>query len=208
MQSSKNEHSLGLADYVGVESYVDLKSDLNLEPYKWFSGGGGGGFERREEVRMAMKREKQKEKVEREYPPSIPWLAHTENLPTSQMPWVMKRYYTPDGRLIIKEEKVKRFEYFEAHRTNGRLMLNLVPLNDDVSGSDDDDEDCVCDDSDVAVTDGSNQVKVDRTEEKESTLVNGGGAPVIGGGGSGGGSKCASLFSLGVAVPAIRPVHT
>lgn len=209
MQSSKNEHSLGLADYVGVESYVDLKSDLNLEPYKWFSGGGGGGgFERREEERMAMKREKQKEKIEREYPPSIPWLSHTENLPTSQMPWVMKRYYTPDGRLIIKEEKVKRFEYFEAHRTNGRLMVNLVPLNDDVSGSDDDDEDCVCDDGDVAVTDGCNQVKVDRTEEKESTLVNGGGTPVIGGGGSGGGSKCSSLFSLGVPVPAIRPVHT
>ncbi|XP_009617618.1 uncharacterized protein [Nicotiana tomentosiformis] len=215
MQSSKNEHSLGLADYVGVESYVDLKSDLNLEPYKWFSGGGGGGFERREEERMAMKREKQKEKIEREYPPSIPWLSHTENLPTSQMPWVMKRYYTPDGRLIIKEEKVKRFEYFEAHRTNGRLMLNLVPLNDDVSCSDDDDDvdvdECVkeeenCDDS--VVTGGCDRVKVDRTDGNESALVNGGGAPVIGSGGSGGGSKCSRLFTFGVTVPAIRPVHT
>ncbi|XP_060200713.1 uncharacterized protein LOC132628978 [Lycium barbarum] len=90
------------------------------------------------------------------------------------MPWVMKRYHTPDGRLIIKEEKVKRFEYFEAHRIDGRLMLNLVPLNDDVSDSDgDDDED---------ETDGCDQGKVDQTAvENGSALMNGG-------------IKCSSLY--------------
>ncbi|KAL5078626.1 hypothetical protein RYX36_007047 [Vicia faba] len=45
----------------------------------------------------------------------------------------MKRYYTGERRLIIKEEKVKHHEYFHAHRENGRFTLQLVPLghNDD-----------------------------------------------------------------------------
>ncbi|CAN4122230.1 unnamed protein product [Withania somnifera] len=167
-------------------------ADLKLAPYKWFSCTGGDG-------------------EGREYPPPIPGLAKTENVPFSQMPWVMKRYYTSDGRLIIKEEKVERFEYLEAHRTNGRLMLNLVPLNDD--GLDYSDEDNGNDDDggDVSETDGCDQPNFDRTvveEGSESALVNGGGgAPVIGGGGSGG-VKCSSLCTFGVAVPAIRPVHT
>ncbi|MCE3051957.1 hypothetical protein HAX54_051249 [Datura stramonium] len=170
-----------MADCAGVESYVDRKFDKKLEPYKWFSGGSGEGL-------LGLRREKKKVKIEREYPPPIPWLAKTDNVPSSQMPWVMKRYYTSDGRLIIKQEKVERFQYFEAHRTDGRLMLNLVPLNDDVLGSDDDA------DGDVGETDGCDQGKVDWTaEENESALVNGGGAPMIGGGGSGG-IKCSSLF--------------
>jgi hypothetical protein len=48
------------------------------------------------------------------------------------MPWVLKRYYTSDGRLILREEKVRRHEYFRAHRSNGRLTLHLVPLDDEV----------------------------------------------------------------------------
>ncbi|XP_059281653.1 uncharacterized protein LOC132035406 [Lycium ferocissimum] len=174
--SSKDKNSsLDMADYVGVESHVDLK----LAPYKWFNCSSGGGG-------LLLKKEKKKEKIEREYPPPLPCLARTENIPSSQMPWVMKRYHTPDGRLIIKEEKVKRFEYFEAHRIDGRLMLNLVPLNDDVSDSDGDDDE----------TDGCDQGKVDQTAvENGSALMNGG-------------IKCSSLCTFGVAVPPIRPVHT
>ncbi|KAK4489927.1 hypothetical protein RD792_000575 [Penstemon davidsonii] len=72
--------------------------------------------------------------ADKNYPPPITCLARTENLP-SHMPWVMKKYYSSDGRLIIKEEKVEHHEYFTAHRSNGRLVLNLVPLDDTVEES-------------------------------------------------------------------------
>uniref|UniRef100_A0A7N0TL31 FAF domain-containing protein n=1 Tax=Kalanchoe fedtschenkoi TaxID=63787 RepID=A0A7N0TL31_KALFE len=54
------------------------------------------------------------------------------------MPWVMRRYHTADGRLVIREEKVRRHEYFRAHRADGRLTLQLIPLDDSVG------EDCGC----------------------------------------------------------------
>uniref|UniRef100_M1CMR7 FAF domain-containing protein n=1 Tax=Solanum tuberosum TaxID=4113 RepID=M1CMR7_SOLTU len=189
-----------------VDGGVELKFDSKLGTYGWFSCTSGGG-----EGVFGLRKEKKKVKIEREYPPPIPGLAKTENVPSSQMPWVMKRYHTSDGRLIIKEEKVKRFEYFETHRTEGRLMLNLIPLNDNVGDSDDDDD--AADGGDVVEKDGCDQGEIDRTapEESESALVNGGGGggggAVIGGGGSGG-VKCSSLCTFGVAAPAIRPVHT
>ncbi|KAI3465060.1 hypothetical protein Pfo_021723 [Paulownia fortunei] len=116
-------HSPELGDYIGVESCVDLKPDVADTPSH--SGGAGMNLPRcrwRWDV------------AEKEYPPPIPLLARTENLP-SHMPWVMKRYYTSDGRLVIKEEKVKHHEYFQAHRSNGRLVLKLVPLDDAVEES-------------------------------------------------------------------------
>lgn len=54
-------------------------------------------------------------------PPTLP----------SYVPSVLKREYTSDGRLLLKEEKVRRHEYFQAHRSNGRLTLKLVSLDDD-----------------------------------------------------------------------------
>ncbi|GFP79040.1 hypothetical protein PHJA_000047500 [Phtheirospermum japonicum] len=53
------------------------------------------------------------------------------------MPWVMKRYYSGDGRLVITEERVRHHEYFQVYRSNGRLVLNLVPLNDVVEEEED-----------------------------------------------------------------------
>ncbi|KAK4390200.1 hypothetical protein Sango_2083300 [Sesamum angolense] len=111
-------HNPELGDYIGVESCVDLKPDL-ADGWPWHGGA----------ARAVTRRRRRREVVEKEYPPPIPALVRTENLP-SHMPWVMKRYYTSDGRLVIKEEKVKRHEYFEAYRSNGRLVLNLVPLGD------------------------------------------------------------------------------
>ncbi|KAL3834034.1 hypothetical protein ACJIZ3_008770 [Penstemon smallii] len=64
------------------------------------------------------------------------WLVHTENLP-SHLPWVMHKHHTSDGRLVITKEKIKRHEYFEAFRSNGRLVLNLVLLNE---GEDEEEE--------------------------------------------------------------------
>ncbi|KAL0432736.1 UNVERIFIED_CONTAM: hypothetical protein Slati_2607900 [Sesamum latifolium] len=103
-------YSPEFGDYIGVESAADLKSDIGGQPL-------GGGINHR--------RMRRQEEADREFPPPIPWLARTENQ-APHMPWVMKKYYTGDGRLIIKEEKVKRHG-FHAHRSNGRLVLNLVP---------------------------------------------------------------------------------
>ncbi|CAI8585519.1 unnamed protein product [Vicia faba] len=52
-----------------------------------------------------------------EFPPHIPCLAQTQNL-ASHVSYVLKRYYTDEGWLIIKEQKVKHHEYFNAHREN------------------------------------------------------------------------------------------
>ncbi|KAK4428447.1 hypothetical protein Salat_1144300 [Sesamum alatum] len=117
-------HSQELGDYIGVESCIDLIPDV-ADGVPWQGGGGGA---------VKTSRRRRREVAEKEYPPPIPMLARTENLP-SHMPWVMRRYYTSDGRLVIKEEKVKRHEYFEAHRSNGRLVLNLIPLDDVVEES-------------------------------------------------------------------------
>ncbi|OWM90231.1 hypothetical protein CDL15_Pgr006552 [Punica granatum] len=65
------------------------------------------------------------------FPPPIPLLAGPQNL-ASNMPWVLRRYYTGDGRLVLQEERLVRREYFTAHRSNGRLRLLLnVTLYDD-----------------------------------------------------------------------------
>ncbi|KAK2975285.1 hypothetical protein RJ640_001134 [Escallonia rubra] len=74
---------------------------------------------------------KRSEKGKKEYPPAIPWLARTENLSSAHMPWVFRRHYTADGRLVITEEKVERHEYFRAHRSDGKLTLQLVPFAGD-----------------------------------------------------------------------------
>ncbi|KAL3834029.1 hypothetical protein ACJIZ3_008765 [Penstemon smallii] len=46
------------------------------------------------------------------------------------MPWVMHKHHTSDGRFVITKEKVKRHEYFQAFWSNGRIVLNLVLLNE------------------------------------------------------------------------------
>ncbi|XP_057469071.1 uncharacterized protein LOC130758248 [Actinidia eriantha] len=69
-------------------------------------------------------------KREKNYPPPIHSLARTGYL-TGRMPWILSRRYV-NGRLILREERVNRYEYFEVHRENGRLRLNLIPLDDTI----------------------------------------------------------------------------
>ncbi|GFY85796.1 hypothetical protein Acr_04g0005340 [Actinidia rufa] len=69
-------------------------------------------------------------KMGKNYPPPIPSLARTGYL-TGRMPWVLTRRYV-NGRLILKEERVNRYKYFEVHRENGRLRLNLIPLDNTI----------------------------------------------------------------------------
>ncbi|XP_050378574.1 uncharacterized protein LOC126795883 [Argentina anserina] len=113
-------------DYIGVESCVDVLRDEDVPhcDYNQKNCYRRKVEDKREEKRLAMMKRK-------EIPPPIPMLARTENLP-SHMPWVLKRHYTSDGRLILTEEKVRHHEYFRAHRSNGRLTLQLVPLDDEV----------------------------------------------------------------------------
>ncbi|KAF5740269.1 hypothetical protein HS088_TW11G00335 [Tripterygium wilfordii] len=60
--------------------------------------------------------------------------AKKRELPPPMTPWVLTRYYC-DGRLIIKDETFldnhhRRRKNFEAVRENGRLILNLAPLEE------------------------------------------------------------------------------
>ncbi|XP_061988843.1 uncharacterized protein LOC133707299 [Rosa rugosa] len=116
-------------DYIGMESCVDVLRDEDEShcDYKQQNCYNQKVQDKREEKRLAMMKRK-------ELPPPIPMLARTENLP-SHMPWVLKRHYTTDGRLILTEEKVRHHEYFRAHRSNGRLTLQLVPLDDELLAS-------------------------------------------------------------------------
>ncbi|XP_058759934.1 uncharacterized protein LOC131633243 [Vicia villosa] len=116
-------------DYIGNESCIDLETENNFLSNIDHQGSLASSDEKK------MKSSVRSCEKKREFPPPIPCLAQTQNL-ASHMPYVLKRYYTDEGRLIIKEEKVKHHEYFHAHRENGRLTLQLVPL-----GHDDDDDD-------------------------------------------------------------------
>ncbi|KAL9396238.1 hypothetical protein Peur_010491 [Populus x canadensis] len=105
-----------VGEYIGIESSLDLKneediftSSSNKEETNNYESCSQRCHSEKREQRWAKKKE---------FPPPIPLLACTENLP-SHMPWVLKRYYTSDGRLILREEKVRRHEYFRAHRSNG-----------------------------------------------------------------------------------------
>lgn len=49
--------------------------------------------------------------------------------PISRVAWEMKKYWTSDGRLIMREERVSH-EYFRAYRSEGRLVLNLVHVDE------------------------------------------------------------------------------
>ncbi|GMY17231.1 protein PFC0760c [Fagus crenata] len=152
MLSSASSWSIG--DYIGMESCLDLNDEVHsLE---------SSGVESDSEVYIKKcrgKRDQRLAKMQKEFPPPIPLLARTENLPC-HMPWVLKRHYTSDGRLILTEEKVKHHEYFRAHRADGRLTLQLVPLDDDVWLPDHlGDEYCDCN--------GTNDEEEEEEEEEE-----------------------------------------
>ncbi|PIA48014.1 hypothetical protein AQUCO_01400540v1 [Aquilegia coerulea] len=76
-----------------------------------------------------VKKSFEKRKKKKEFPPPIPLLARTGNLPC-HMPWVLKRCYT-NGRLVLREVPVKHHEYFKADRSNGRLVLRIMYMADD-----------------------------------------------------------------------------
>ncbi|OWM79922.1 hypothetical protein CDL15_Pgr006226 [Punica granatum] len=120
--------SLLIGDCIGAESCLDLMSLLE-RPKE--ADDKAVTMERRMTMRKSRRWETKEKRKEKEYPPPIPLLARTENL-HSHMPWVLERTYTSDGRLILREERVRHHEYFRADRRDGRLTLQLVPLDDEV----------------------------------------------------------------------------
>ncbi|KAF9682558.1 hypothetical protein SADUNF_Sadunf05G0121400 [Salix dunnii] len=192
-----------IGEYIGIESCLDLKNNEDI-----FASSSS----KTEETNYgSCSREKRNQRwaKKKEFPPPIPLLARTENLP-SHMPWVLKRYYTGDGRLILREEKVRHHEYFRAHRCNGRLTLHLVPLDDEVSALPflvnherrhdfENDHDLVEESTEMDVN-GNDGVENDYCVKNSS----------------GSAGKCLNYSSVrrsstcifGVPVPAVRPVHT
>ena len=127
LSRTSSSSSSAVGDYIGTESCFDVLSadEVNdvFSSSEFMNRYRYGGRRREERAARAA--------AAREFPPPITLLAQTENL-LPHMPWVLKRVLTSDGRLILREEKVRHHEYFRAHRSNGRLTLDLVPLDDDV----------------------------------------------------------------------------
>ncbi|VFR00343.1 unnamed protein product [Cuscuta campestris] len=130
-----------------------------------------------------------------QFPPPLPWLARTGNSPSSRVPWIMRRRYTEDGRLVITGEKSERHEYFEAYRSDGRLRLRLVPLDVLLVPADE-----IADEEESDRTAGA-------ALEDRSGLMSGCESLITDACGGGGGvNKCANSFIIGaVAVAAITP---
>ncbi|KAJ0237435.1 Uncharacterized protein HA466_0248340 [Hirschfeldia incana] len=179
LSRTSSSSSSAVGDYIGTESCFDVLSadeetDLisSSESTSRYPYGG-----RRREEREA------RAAAAREFPPPIPSLAQTENL-LPHMPWVLRRVVTSDGRLVLREEKVRHHEYFRAHRSNGRLTLHLVPLDEDVLElppepsyyqSDDDndyDHEEVGDDLDVLADIADNSVIIAAPHDKDGVIHN------------------------------------
>ncbi|XP_065847507.1 protein FANTASTIC FOUR 1-like [Euphorbia lathyris] len=111
---SFNLSSSPIGDYIGSESCLDLQKNVDVSVIQSY----------------VPRRENRVKSATKEYPPPIPLLARTGNL-SSHMPWILRRYYT-DGRLILKAERVKHHEYFRAERSDGRLILQMIPLDHEV----------------------------------------------------------------------------
>lgn len=122
METSPERSFPLIGDCVGCESYVEVMPLI---------GCGSTIADSACKDRTTQIVTKSRRVTKTNYPPPIPLLARTGNL-HARMPWVLRRHYTSDGRLILREERVRYHEYFRAHRSGGRLTLQLVPLEDNV----------------------------------------------------------------------------
>ncbi|KAK3012144.1 hypothetical protein RJ639_012143 [Escallonia herrerae] len=151
-------------DLIGTENgvYMTLKEDTIIPP-------DGEKARLHFTSRQSKPRNQKLERKKKEYPPPIPLLAQTGNLP-SRMPWILTRHYI-DGRLILKEARLKHHEYFEPTRENGRLILKLIPIDNRIEcchsipgeGSDD------AEAAETKVGCGSETMAVDQMEQTDST---------------------------------------
>lgn len=71
-----------------------------------------------------------RERKKKEFPPPLPALVQTDNF-SPRMPLKFTKHYV-DGRLILREVRIRHYKYFETSRESGRRTLNLVPLDNTI----------------------------------------------------------------------------
>ncbi|KAM0972236.1 hypothetical protein ACFX2H_019767 [Malus domestica] len=127
LDSTTSWSSAAMDDLIGTDSGVQIM--LRPEQNKlWVENTAGSSTFSTHIKRRRIGTDQIRDRRKKEYPPPIPLLVQTRNL-TSRMPWSLTRHCY-NGRLVLKGEKVKHQEYFEALRENGRLVINLVHLHD------------------------------------------------------------------------------
>ncbi|KAB2628548.1 hypothetical protein D8674_033343 [Pyrus ussuriensis x Pyrus communis] len=126
LDSTTSWSSSAMDDLIGTDSGVPVM--LSPEQNKlWVENAAGSSTFTTHIKRSRTDTGQICDRRKKEYPPPIPLLAQTGNL-TCRMPWSVTRHCY-NGRLVLKGEKVKHQEYFEALRENGRLVINLVLLD-------------------------------------------------------------------------------
>ncbi|XP_011027704.1 PREDICTED: protein FANTASTIC FOUR 1-like [Populus euphratica] len=193
-----------VGECIGIESCLDLKNEDDI-----FTSSSNKEETNYESCSQRFHREKREQRwvKKKEFPPPIPLLARTENL-SSHMPWVLKRYYTSDGRLILREEKFRPL--FSSGDERRHVIENDI---DQCYDNEDDGEEEQVLEQEHEEDDGEN-IELEEEEAEEEAVHDDQRVPSMESSESAG--KCLNYNSVrtsstcifGVPVPAIRPVHT
>ncbi|CAI9766039.1 unnamed protein product [Fraxinus pennsylvanica] len=97
-------------DLLGTDSGVFMSTEADIFP--------------KEATRSYKFKQTRRTEKKKDYPPPIPTLPPPMGNLSIQNPCYLSRNYC-DGRLILRLEIVKSYEYFESIREDGCLMLNL-----------------------------------------------------------------------------------
>ncbi|KAI5654744.1 hypothetical protein M9H77_31931 [Catharanthus roseus] len=109
-------------DLIGTESGVHMVSGDGPAPWD--------NYPSTSRSKSAEKKKIKKKKQELQIPPPITLLQGREGDNYSgPLPWSLTREYTDDGRLILRESTVQYFEYLQATRSDGRLRIDLVAVD-------------------------------------------------------------------------------
>ncbi|KAL6296936.1 hypothetical protein ACE6H2_005078 [Prunus campanulata] len=159
LDSSLSWSSFAMDDLIGTDSGVQIMLTEEQEKLGFLKNTVEFSMSRRNEAKSTRSTTTQRsEKIKKEYPPPIPLLAQTGNL-RGCMPWILTKHYDhSNGRLVLKGERVKHHEYFEAHREDGRLILNLVPLDNALA----------CFDSALTCCDEENEEELEMDKDLQS----------------------------------------
>ncbi|XP_025012162.1 uncharacterized protein LOC112533938 isoform X1 [Ricinus communis] len=150
-----------LDDLIGTESGVCLNS--GIEERATIMWKHEAGYHPNHGKRDQQQCEKRKR-----YPPTIPLLARTGNLP-SHTPWILTRHYF-NGRLILREERLEHHEYFESYRENGRLILKLIRIPFDDIAYDDEEEELELQELELIQEEKTQESTEEEEEEEEDEI--------------------------------------
>lgn len=153
-------------DLIGSESGVFEASPSELEEYEQ-------QYHNKLPQNNIPKKEKQPKNTKKEYPPPIP--SQRGTLPRD-VPWSLSRHNV-DGRLILKDETMEYYEYLEATRENGRLVLKLIVFKGNILCHDqkDFDDDTIHADEitrDETINRREKKKRIQKEAKKESKMIN------------------------------------